>query len=359
MERLTSTAKGAAEGVLQAAGGVRAAMGAAATGKTTAVVKTAFLPIAQLNCYLASWKVKGLVLERSEVRGFNKKDGRKGQVFSCTIQDRSGEISVSFFDEAVEKYFRSVVEGRLVVLAGGTVKAVTEKRRQYATVSHQYELSFDGRGTVEPVGGDDSFGGPRLGAMRPIEAVQDLPLGMLPSCIDLVGIVLEDRGKETFRPRDALEDMTKREVVLAGPLSDPALMRTGRCQGFSFTVALWGEKAEKAYPVGSLVLAQKISSGFIQGVGGIFPSSPCQGSGLLPGRQNFRPPPARGPDTSRVLWTREESRASGGGKPGNGRPLLLFGFSVIVGVAPAAMGFPRSWRRRFRCAPSSTSSPGP
>lgn len=60
-----------------------------------------------------------------------------------------------------------------------------------------------------------------MGGMRPIEAVQDMPREMLPSCIDLVGIVLEDRGKTTFRPKDALEDLTKREVVLAGPLSDP------------------------------------------------------------------------------------------------------------------------------------------
>jgi replication factor A1 len=97
--------------------------------------KEKFLLIADINADMDNINVIGKVLDLSEMRTFQKKDGSSGRVRNFHIGDSTGKISVSLWDTDLE------------VNTGETVEVLNAYSRENA-FSQQVELHLGARGAI-------------------------------------------------------------------------------------------------------------------------------------------------------------------------------------------------------------------
>ena len=77
--------------------------------------------IKQLVGFSTGFTLKAKISKKSALRTYNK-NGSEGHVFSIDLVDSSGEIQGSFFGEAAVENYDTLVEGRVYLFTGGTVK---------------------------------------------------------------------------------------------------------------------------------------------------------------------------------------------------------------------------------------------
>jgi replication factor A1 len=99
--------------------------------------KEKFILIADLNADMDNINVIGKVLDLSEMRTFQKKDGSSGRVRNFHIGDFTGKISVSLWDEKTD----------LEVNTGEAVEVLNAYSRENA-FSQQVELHLGARGAI-------------------------------------------------------------------------------------------------------------------------------------------------------------------------------------------------------------------
>ena len=94
--------------------------------------------IANLSPYHNRWAIKARVINKSDVKKFANQKG-EGKLFSATCIDNSGEIRMTAFGEAVDKFFDLIEEGQVYFVSNAQVRIA---KRQFG-VRNEYEIHLE------------------------------------------------------------------------------------------------------------------------------------------------------------------------------------------------------------------------
>jgi len=184
-------------------------------------------PISDLSTYTKGWTIRARVTARGPLRTFKSKSGGEdGKVFNVDVLDcEGGEIRCNFFNKAADLNFEKLQVGKCFKMSKGNLKIAN---RQYASLSHKYEIIFDKEATIEEVADDTSIEQVKFHMID----LRSLASKTLPCTVDLCGVVVSFKQPVSFTSQ-AGKELTKREVVLADDTAH------------TFSVTLWGERAQK------------------------------------------------------------------------------------------------------------------
>jgi len=181
------------------------------------------LPISEISSYQTKWMIKARVTNKAPIRTWSK--GAGGKVFSADLLDsEGGEIRASFFNQAVDKFYDMLEQGKCFTFSRGSVKIAN---KQYNPCNHRYELTFDKDAFVVLVPDDSSIQTIKFSFV----GLRGLQSKSLPCAVDLCGIITSFRPTQTVNSRDG-QELAKRELTIA---DDTAA---------SITVTLWAERAK-------------------------------------------------------------------------------------------------------------------
>lgn len=183
------------------------------------------LPIRALNMYQSRWVIKGRVINKSDIRRWDKGPNKQGQLFSMEIMDSEGtEIRATFFREAVDRFFDMIEPNGVYTLSGGRVKLAN---KSFNNTRNEYELTFDQNANITRVQDDGNIAEVHLEATS-IANIADTAAN---ATVDILGIAMDVGEVQEFTSK-AGRALTKCEVVMAD--DSQATIR----------VTLWGDKAK-------------------------------------------------------------------------------------------------------------------
>jgi len=186
------------------------------------------MPINDLSPYHRSWTIKARVTTKAAPRTFQRKTGTRGEgkLFGVELIDaEGGQIRGTFFNEAADKYDKMLEQGKVYLFSGGSVRIAN---KQYTTLNHRYELSFDNACNVEPASDDVAIGHLKFEFVD-LRALQSRAI---PCFVDLCGVVKSYQDVAKLTSKDNRE-LIKRDLDLADDT------------GFTLRVTLWGDFAQK------------------------------------------------------------------------------------------------------------------
>jgi len=143
------------------------------------------IPIAQLQPFMRSWRIRARVIVRSEVRHFTNARG-VGKLFSVELLDAEGSVCrATMFSAAVDKYYELLTPSGIFDMSGGTVK---QANTRYCP--HAVEITFDERAVISQLADDGVF--PRLHYnFVPLASLPNIPPGAM---VD-VATILTEKGE--------------------------------------------------------------------------------------------------------------------------------------------------------------------
>jgi len=185
----------------------------------------AFLPICELSAYQRKWVIKARVTNKAPLRTFTKGNG-EGKVFHTELLDAlGGEIKASFFNQAADKFYDMLENGKCFTLSRGQVRIAN---KQFNRTNHRYELIFDKEALVEPASDDASIDAVKFTFVT----LRALMTRAVPCTVDLCGIVSGFGTTVSVKSKDG-QELVKRDITIA---DDSAT---------SMTVTLWGDRAKQ------------------------------------------------------------------------------------------------------------------
>jgi len=184
-------------------------------------------PISSLTPYFSTnWKIKARVLDKSDVREWNNAKGT-GKLFSFSLQDESGQIRVTCFNEDVDKWFNTIVENSVYILSKGRIKQDRYKGR----VNNDYAMTVSRDTQIEMVQEDDNFAQRKFNFVK----ITDLENCAEKQSVDVIAVVKTLGELEEFQSR-AGKDLKKKTLVVFDD------------SGVEVECTLWNRTAEKYGP---------------------------------------------------------------------------------------------------------------
>ncbi|KAH9245587.1 hypothetical protein BASA81_016923 [Batrachochytrium salamandrivorans] len=182
-----------------------------------------YFSIKTLNPYQNKWTIKGLVLNKSSIRTWNK-GGREGRLFSFTIADDSGDIRATGFSEAIDVFYERIQEGHVYVISKAMIKVANPA---FNKGGHEYEMTIDPQTSITVCNDAVStiqikYNFLTLDRLLEVEkdAVIDV-LAVVKDCFPVSEITTKANNK-----------LKKRDVVIVDE------------SGWSVRLTLWGSQAE-------------------------------------------------------------------------------------------------------------------
>ena len=169
-------------------------------------------PISELTPYAYNWTIKARVIQKGEVRFFNKRplDGdRSGKVFNIDLLDaQGGSIRAAFFNESADTFFHVICKKKCYILKGGRVK---QSNRDYNPLKHRYEIVFEKDVDIKEVPDDSN-----IGMHLPFEflKISNIAKKSVPCRVDLCAIVSEYEAACSVPRKDGGGELLKRDIIL-------------------------------------------------------------------------------------------------------------------------------------------------
>lgn len=111
-----------------------------------------YQPISSLNPYQDHWKIKIRCTSKDDIKHWNNEKGR-GKLFNFCVIDKDGEqITVTVFNNEVDKFFPIIEKNKFYEISDATVKMAN---RQYDKTSHQYTIVTTLNTKIIPLQGYD------------------------------------------------------------------------------------------------------------------------------------------------------------------------------------------------------------
>jgi len=184
------------------------------------------VPIESLNPYNSRWTIKARVVSKGDKRTYESPKTGPGSVFSFDICDESGEMRVTVWREAADRFFPLVEEGRVYLISKGQLKIANKK---YSNLNAQYEMSLGYDGIVQ-LCADEPASMPKIRySFVPISEMANKPPNAV---VDVIGIV-SDVSPVTKIMTKAGKELSKRTAKLADD------------SGMSIEITIWGSQAER------------------------------------------------------------------------------------------------------------------
>ena len=99
-----------------------------------------FMPVSCLNTFTQDWVIKVKVVKKYELKHWNNARGT-GTLLNIDLMDKSnGQIQATFFNDAANKWYEQLEEGKVYSMRGGQVKLANKR---YTTIPNDHCLSFD------------------------------------------------------------------------------------------------------------------------------------------------------------------------------------------------------------------------
>nr|XP_040569640.1 LOW QUALITY PROTEIN: replication protein A 70 kDa DNA-binding subunit-like [Lepeophtheirus salmonis] len=188
--------------------------------------------IRNLNPFTNKYKIVCRVTSKGTLRKWSNSRG-EGVVFNVTLQDVSGEILATGFNETAKKLFPILVEGKAFCISGAQIKAV--KDRRYNSTGHNYEMGLTEHTVVVPVddSSSDSLKIPKL--QIDITKLSDIADKVSNDVVNVVGIVVSFGSIQEISVSQGARTVLKRDMTLRD--------NSGECMGGStVNVTLWDAK---------------------------------------------------------------------------------------------------------------------
>lgn len=182
-----------------------------------------YMPISGLDQFSHNFLIKARIISKTEIKNFQSQRGQ-GKVFSSDIIDKDNtEITATFFNSAVDKFYDILQTGQVYLFSKGTVKF---NNSRYKNNKNHYNIHFTENSIIEPATEDDMI---KRMKFEPV-SINNLVTIQAKSIVDVVGIITNFS--------EATEISTKR-----GELVKKRNVTIGDKSGASIEVTLWGEHA--------------------------------------------------------------------------------------------------------------------
>ncbi|KAA8915220.1 hypothetical protein TRICI_002577 [Trichomonascus ciferrii] len=181
-------------------------------------------PIEYLSPYANSWKIRGRVTMKGDIREFTSQRGIPGKLFNFHMLDETSEIRVTGFTEAADKWYDFVQEGKVYYLSKASV-VLANKR--FSALPNEYEIRLERDTSIELC--DDPVEVPQM--KYSFVALNDLSSKDASSNVDVIGAIksIDDVQEITSKAGKSFE---KREIHIVDKSK------------YGVNVALWGKTAK-------------------------------------------------------------------------------------------------------------------
>jgi replication factor A1 len=165
-----------------------------------------YTPICVLSMTCFDWTIKARVLEKSDVRYWDKPTS-KGKLFNVVLVDERGDqIKGTFFNNAVEMFYDVIEIMKVYTFSGGNVKNMN---RAYSSLDVQFEISFDKNSVIKPMEDDDKIPSFKFN----FQNIDYLPKLNINSSVDVCAILEEIGNIEEFTSKRG-ELLVKRNLMI-------------------------------------------------------------------------------------------------------------------------------------------------
>ncbi|KAF2901894.1 hypothetical protein ILUMI_04295 [Ignelater luminosus] len=183
-------------------------------------------PISSLTAYRYRWPVRVRVCKKSRIHNW-KRSRSEGKLFSMDLSDRSGEICCKVFNDLVDKFYNTIVEGNVYCISNYKVR-FADKR--FHNLKNDYEMHFSNNTVVT-----ECYSGvvPEIVYnFTNIYEIQDKEIGME---VDVIGVCKEISDVQTIHTKRTGRELKKREITLVDRTNTGVVLN------------IWGDDTEKPF----------------------------------------------------------------------------------------------------------------
>lgn len=182
-------------------------------------------PIEALSPYAHKWTIKARCSHKGEVKTWHNKNG-EGKLFSVNFLDESGEIRATGFNDAVDQWYDTLVEGNTYYVSAPC--RVQLAKKQFSNVNNDYELTFEKDTQIEKA--EDDSGVPQV--RYNFTTLADLQSIEKDTTIDCIGVLSEVGEVSEIVSKTTSKPYNKRELTLIDNT------------GFNVRLTIWGNSAQ-------------------------------------------------------------------------------------------------------------------
>ena len=197
-----------------------------------------FTPISGLTTFTKDFKILARIVKIFDIKTFNGRNG-EGKVFNINVMDHNNDqISMKFFNDAVDEHHHKLEQGKVYVFQKGSVR-LADKR--FTSIDAEYEISLYKNSMIEPWEDNNEIGS----QVHEFSYIRDVSLDKANSFVDLAAVVTEVQDTFSFTSK-AGNDLVKREITIADQ-SDHSIRYT-----------LWNDVANLQYTVGEYLVIKRV-----------------------------------------------------------------------------------------------------
>ncbi|GAA5845759.1 hypothetical protein JCM9279_006100 [Rhodotorula babjevae] len=183
-------------------------------------------PIESLSPYQNKWTIRARVTSKSDIRHWSNQRG-DGKLFSVNLLDESGEIRATGFNEACDKLYPILEEGKVFRISRARVNIA---KKQFSNLANEYEITFENNTEVEPVNEAEEKDVPQV-QFNFTQLAELTNIDKDATC-DVLGVVQDNGQVSEITAKATQKQIKKRELTIVD-----------RSQ-YAVRVTLWGRQAE-------------------------------------------------------------------------------------------------------------------
>lgn len=196
-----------------------------------------YTEIANLNAYDRSWKIKGRIIKKSDLKEFNSR-GKEGCIFSIVILDATRSIQGTFFNEMGRQYFNTLQVGKVYAFADGVIKS----SGTFNSTDNKLEINFGDKAEIVEKSDDTSI----LGYHFSFAKISEISIRKENEIIDVIAVVQECNPVKEINLKSG-ENKEVREIVFKDDTNH------------TISMTLWGSAAtEYDIPKDTIVVLQGV-----------------------------------------------------------------------------------------------------
>ena len=180
-------------------------------------------PVEALSPYNSKWTIKVRVRSKPPIRTWHKASG-EGKLFNVILFDETGDIRMTGFNDAVDRWYDVLQEGQVYYISGCKVRMAQRKLDARAS---DYEMVIDRDTVIEKAEDDGSVPQVRLNLCN----IQDLQNVEANTIVDVLGVIKEIGPVDSIISKTTQKPFDKRDITLVDDT------------GYSVRLTLWGKQA--------------------------------------------------------------------------------------------------------------------
>lgn len=164
-----------------------------------------FITIDQISAYQTVWSIKARVSFKGDIKTWSNQRGT-GKLFSFNLMDETGQIKVTCFNSAADKYFDIIQENKAFYITKAKVGPANKK---FSNLAHSCELTFENETLVEPCEDEE---------VAPIKfefvKLNDLANMENNAFVDVLGIIKSVGENNNFTSKSSGKPYDRRDITI-------------------------------------------------------------------------------------------------------------------------------------------------